>query len=169
MPIEWETDVAAFCHQTVEHALDFLIAEASARGIDSAIILLPEEHLGDRGWREIAGRPDVRYFGVSPYWVYQQVPVDEIQPYLRRWCKRVVTATAGQDVQSLAWIQAFSVPAGREAEIERGMEIMREEGIEVVCAWSYRACEAMSKLAPDNPALVWETVQRGFQRLQADD
>jgi hypothetical protein len=167
MPVEWDTDVATFCHQTIARALDFLIAEATARAIGSAIILLPEEQLGDRGWREAAGRPDVRYFGVSPYWVYQQVPVDEIESYLRRWCKRVVTATEGQDVQSLAWIQAFSVPAGREAEIERGMEIMREEGIEVICAWSYRACEAMSKLAPDNPALVWETVRRGFRRLQA--
>ena len=102
---------------------------------------------------------------MSPYWVYQQVPVDEIESYLRRWCKRVVTATEGQDVQSLAWIQAFSVPAGREAEIERGMEIMREEGIEVICAWSYRACEAMSKIAPDNPALNERTSEEFPLRL----
>ncbi len=167
IPVEWDDDVATFCHQTVCRVLDFMIEAARDRGLASAVIFLPEEALGDHGWREIAANPDVRYFGVSPYWVFQGVAVAGIEQYVRRWCKRVVAATEGLDAQSLAWIQAFSIPAGREDEIELGMQIMREEGIDVVCAWSYRACEAMSGLAPDNPALVWETVRRGFASLRA--
>jgi hypothetical protein len=169
MPVDWNDDVASFCHQTVSGALEFLIAEAAARNLASAVIFLPEEALGDHGWREIAGHPHVRYFGVSPYWVLQQVPAGEIEPYLRRWCRRVTAATDGQDVQSLAWVQAFSVPAGRESEIIRGMEIMREEGIDTVCVWSYLACEAMSGLTPDNPQLVWENVLEGFSKLRIAD
>ena len=51
----------------------------------------------------------------------------------------------------------------------RGMEIMREEGIETICAWSYRACEAMSGLAPDDPEQVWSVVRQGFaQNLRSE-
>jgi hypothetical protein len=166
MPVEWDADVAAFCEQTVAEALEFLIDEAAARGLDSAIILLPNESLGDSGWRELASRPRVRYFGVSPYWMFQNVRRDEIEDYLRRWCRRIVAATEGQRAESLAWIQAFSVEAGREEELARGIEIMREEGVDVICAWAYRACEAMSALAPDDPERVWEVVQRGFAQVR---
>jgi hypothetical protein len=166
MPVRWDEDVAAFCHQTVSGALDFLIDAATERGLASLVILLPDESLGDQGWREIASNPAVQYFGVSPYWVFQGVPEPEIAPWLRGWCRRVVAATEGEAARSLAWIQAFSVPAGREPEIARGMEIMRDEGIETICAWSYRACSAMSRLAPDDPDAVWEAVKQGFAALR---
>ncbi|CAN5615502.1 hypothetical protein BH23CHL5_BH23CHL5_13490 [soil metagenome] len=166
MPEVWDEDIAAFCQDVVGESLDTLIREATRRGIDSAVIFAPEDAHGDRGWREIAAMRGVRYFGISPYWVLAGIPEDVFEPWLRNWCKRVAAATQDQTVQSLTWIQAFSVPAGRETEIERGMEIMQEEGIDVVCAWSFRACESMSLLTPDNPQLVWESVQRGFAKIR---
>ncbi|MGD9710825.1 MAG: hypothetical protein AB7V46_02015 [Thermomicrobiales bacterium] len=165
MPREWDGDVATFHQQTIERALDFLISSAAQRGLDSAIIFLPDENAGDHGWQDLATRSDVRYLGLSPYWILQGISTDEFEPWLRRWCQKTVAATAGRHAASLAWIQAFSVPAGREQELRTGMEIMRAEGIETICVWSYRACEAMSGLTPDDPERVWSTVREGFDAV----
>ena len=167
MPVDWDDDVASFCHWTMNRTLDFLIEAAQARGLASAVFLLPQEPPDGSAWREIAGRPGVRYFGVTPYWLLEGVPTDGVEAYVRHWCRRVVATTEGQGAQSLAWIQTFSVPEGRENEIERAMAVMVEEGIDVICAWAYRACEPMSALSPDNPALVWDIVRRGFASCRA--
>lgn len=167
MPVSWDDDVASFCRWTVGRALDFLIEAAADRSLSSAVFSLPQEPHNDSTWRQIAGSHDVRYFGVTPYWLLEDLPKDEVEGYLRRWCRRVVAATNGQNSRSLAWIQAFSVPNGREPEIAFALEMMLEEGIDVVCVWAYRACEPMSALAPDNPALVWDTVRRGFASCRA--
>jgi hypothetical protein len=169
MPADWTDYVAHFQHETIMRSLFWLIDSAREWGLDSGVILLPDEGAGDRGWREITTHPGVTVFGVSPYWVYQKVPLPEIETYLRRWCDRIVAATKDLPVESLAWIQAFSVPGGREAEISRGIDIMRECGIETIAVWAFRACEAMSALAPDHPPLVWETVLEGFRRVLAEN
>ncbi len=167
MPEAWDDDVASFCNQTINQTLDFLIGAAAERGLDSAVIFLPDDVAGDHGWKELAANPHVRYLGVSPYWILQGIPAAEFEPWLRRWCRMIVAATTGGNAKSLAWIQAFSVPAGREDELAAGMEIMRDEGIETICAWSYHACEAMSGLTPDQPERVWSVVQQGFDPLRA--
>ena len=168
MPTEWDQSVADFVSQTMFNTIVWLIEQANARNLESAVILLPDETSRGRDWRDIASQPGVRCLGVPPYWVFQGVPEPEIEDYVRRWCERAVSATEGLPAISLAWIQAFNVPAGREAEILRGMEIMQETGVDAIAVWSYRACEAMSGLAPDNPALVWETVLNGFDRVHSD-
>jgi hypothetical protein len=168
MPVEWDNDVAEFTFGTLFDTVVWLIEQASARDLESGVILLPDESVGDRGWRELAALPGVRTLGVPPYWVFQGVPEAEIESYVRRWCERAVAATQDVSATSLAWVQAFSVPAGRESEISRGMEIMQETGIDMIAVWAYRACEAMSGLAPDNPSLVWETVLNEFDRIRSD-
>lgn len=165
MPRTWTDEIAVFNGSTIARTIEWLVAEANTRGLRSGIIVLPDENLGDRGWRELAELGGVAYFGATPYWMFQGVDPEEIEPYLRRWCRRIVSATSGQDVNSLAWIQAFSVPTGRESEIQRGFEIMMEEGVEVIAAWGYRACDMMSALAPDRPAETWAAVLRGFEEV----
>jgi hypothetical protein len=64
----------------------------------------------------------------------------------------------------MGWVQAFGVPAGREIEVDRAIGILRNAGVTTIAVWSYLACVAMSALAPDNPAVVWAAVERGFVR-----
>ena len=165
MPVEWTEEVAAFQHASTMQALAWMIAEASSRGLQSGLILLPDEALGDSGWRELAEMPGVAWFGVTPYWVFQQVPSSEFESYLRRWIQRMIDATDGLPVRTVGWIQAFGIPSGRESELARGIEIMDELGIDMIAVWAFRACEAMSALAPDDPALVWSTIKQAARRI----
>ncbi len=166
MPVEWTDDIAAFQHASTMQALAWMIAAASSRGLQSGLILLPDEALGDRGWRELAEMPGVAWFGVTPYWIFQQVPSAEFESYLRRWCQRMTDATEGLPVRTVGWIQAFGIPSGREAELARGVEIMEELGLDMIAVWAFRACEAMSALTPDDPQLVWSTIEQAARRLR---
>ena len=160
MPVEWTAEVAAFQHDSTMSALNWMIEEASRRGLESGLVLLPDEALGDAGWRALASLPGVTWFGATPYWFFQQIPAPEVERYLRFWLERQLAATEGLPVRTVGWIQAFGVPAGREPELRRGIEIMDEVGIDMVAVWAYRACEAMSALAPDDPARVWATIEQ---------
>src|SRR5665811_2548769 len=80
----------------MNRALGFLIEAAQARGLASAVFLLPQEPPDGLAWREIAGRPGVRYFGVTPYWLLEGVPTDGVEAYVRHWCRRVVATTEDQ-------------------------------------------------------------------------
>ena len=77
----------------------------------------------------------------------------------------MVAATDGLSAEPLAWVQAFGVPAGREPEIEQAVGLMAEEGVRSVAVWAYRACEAMSELAADDPDSTWRAVVPAFARL----
>ena len=165
MPREWDPEVSAFVARLLDDTVRWLVAEGERRGLGSSIVLLPDDQAGSGGWRDLASLNGVRYFGGTPYWVFAGYPPDDMPAYLTRWCARLIEATAGTGAEPLGWIQAFSVPAGREYEIERGIEIMREAGISSIAVWAYRACSAMSALLPDNPDLVWATVQRAFSKV----
>lgn len=162
MPAAWDEEVAAFQHDLLLETVRWLVRNADERGLRSSIILLPDERNGSRGWAELARLPGVQSLGLTPYWFFAGLEASEMPAYLARWCRRLVDALAGTDVEPMAWIQAFAVPAGRESELERGVEIMRAEGLASVAVWAFRACAAMSALAPDDPERVWASVRRAF-------
>lgn len=159
LPTEWDPEVDRFVRRLLSDTVAWLTTAAGARGLASSIVLLPEEDVGTADWSTLAALPGVRYFGVTPYWVLVNIRPENVETYLRRWCERLITVTSGTDAEPLGWVQAFSVPSGREREIARGVEIMRETGITTIAVWAHRACAAMSGLTPDDPDLVWSTVQ----------
>ena len=166
MPREWDPDVSAFVGRLLDDTVRWLVAEGERRGLSSSIVLLPNDQAGTSNWRDLASLNGVRYFGGTPYWVFEGYPPEDMPAYLTSWCSRLIEATAGTGAEPLGWVQAFSVPDGREHEIERGIEIMTEAGITSIAVWAYRACSAMSALLPDNPDLVWTTVQRAFSEVR---
>lgn len=163
MPSIWTADVATFQHESTMRALTWMIDEATRRGLQNGLVLLPDEAIGDAGWRKLASLPGVSWFGLTPYWFFQQISSDEFEAYLRYWCERLRAATAELPVRSLGWIQTFGIPAGREDELARGIEIMTEMGIDMIAVWAFHACEAMSALAPDDPARVWAIIETALR------
>jgi len=159
LPSAWDREVDRFVRRLLSDTVAWLTTEARRRGLASSVVLLPDEEAGADDLGTLASLPGVRYVGVTPYWVLAGVGPEHWETYLRRWCERVVTATSDAEAEPLGWVQAFAIPTGREAEITRGVEIMRETGITTIAVWAHRACVAMSGLTPENPELVWRTVQ----------
>jgi hypothetical protein len=84
--------------------------------------------------------------------------------YVRLWANRIRLATQASTAQSVGWVQAFGVPAGRENEIGTAVDLMVETGLDTVAVWSYLACVAMSGLAAADPNATWRAVTRSFAR-----
>ena len=116
-------------------------------------------------WRAAASLPGVRYFGTTAFWLFYGIPDTDMEEYLSLWARRTLEATAGTHAEPMGWVQAFGVPAGRELEVERAVEILRDSRVTTIAVWSYLACVAMSGLAPDDPAAVWAAVERGYSKV----
>jgi hypothetical protein len=166
MPRVWTPEVRRVAEDLIAETVAWLVALATARGLASAVVLLPDEdgYEPDR-WRAVAALPGVRAFGTDPYWFGFPNDPAANGAYVRRWSERTIAATRGLPVRPMGWLQAFRVPAGREAEIAWAAELMVEAGIESVAAWAYRGCAAMSRLAADDPEAVWGVVARCFTAL----
>ncbi|HEU0116271.1 MAG TPA: hypothetical protein VFQ80_16400 [Thermomicrobiales bacterium] len=167
MPAEMTAEVQTFIRDLLDATLARLVASARRRGLESAVALLADETYDADRWRAAASLPGVRWFGATPYWLFHGVPPADMPDYVRRWAARIVAATNGRPAAPLAWLQAFQVPAGREAEIEQAAVIYAAAGIKSLAVWSYLACVAMSGLASDDPAAVWAAVERAFAAMRS--
>ena len=67
----------------------------------------------------------------------------------------------------MAWLQAFSIPAGRESEITEAAGAMAAAGMTNVSTWCYRAGEQMTAVRSEQAQLAWETVVAAYRSLRA--
>lgn len=67
----------------------------------------------------------------------------------------------------MAWLQAFSIPAGREDEVALAAEAMAAAGIANVSTWCYRAGEQMTAIRSEQAQVAWETVIAVYRHLKA--
>lgn len=165
MPEAWSSAVATVVDDLLAETLAWLVAAATARGLHSSVVLLADDTFSPASWRAVAELPGVRFFGCTPYWLFYGVTAEEMPGYVRCWGERVVAATAGTGAEPMGWVQAFGVPAGREAEVERAVAELVGTGARAIAVWSYLACAAMSGLAADDPDATWAAVVRGFGRV----
>jgi len=165
MPESVTPDVEMFLDDLMSETLAWMVEAARGRGLQSSIVLLANESYDPVLWRAAASLPGVRYFGTTAFWLFYGIPAVEMEVYLSLWAGRILEATAATDAEPLGWIQAFGIPAGREPEVERAVEILRDAGVTTIAVWSYLACIAMSGLAPDDPAAVWSAVERGYAKV----
>lgn len=125
----------------------------------------PWRSFGIRDWEAAAAIPDLDVFGCDPYW-YLFGAGTQPEPFVRGFTRRTTELARrhGHDVQ--IWVQAFSVPEGREEELATGLRVAVEEGATHVAAWSYRATESMSSIRPARPDMIWELLGREFRALR---
>lgn len=167
MPKRVTPQVAAFLDDLMSETLVWLVAAASKRALASSIVLRSDDHYDSARWRAAAALAGVRYFGCTPYWLHHRIPSEALRDYLSRWLDRTIQATTGTAAEPLGWVQAFGVPAGREAEVEQVIDWQVAAGVRTIAVWSYLACVAMSSLAPDDPDATWAAVLRAFGRYGA--
>lgn len=165
MPGTATPEVVRLLDDLMHDTLAWMVASASERGMGSAIVLLANDDYDAGLWRAAASLPGVRAFGTTAFWYFYGISEPEMPAYLSTWAERTVQATVGTGAEPMGWVQAFKVPAGREAEIEAAVETLIRSGVTTIAAWSYLACAAMSGLAPDNPDATWDAVNRAFAQV----
>jgi hypothetical protein len=68
--------------------------------------------------------------------------------------------------KSQLWLQAFRVPAGREAELLDGVRAAEVLGVDSVFAWPYRG-GAGSILESGDARALWEVLGRAYGEASA--
>ena len=157
-----------FFAELLSEVVTWLVAEAHERGLESAIVLLPDENYDASHAAAMAALPGVSYFGSTPFTLRNGVSAVDIPAYLRGWADQGRAATAGTPARTYAWVQAFDVAAGHEDEITLAITSLADAGTDLVAVWSYRACEAMSGLACENPDAAWNAVRKGFAAVRSE-
>jgi hypothetical protein len=155
-----------FFADLLTEVVTWLVAEARQRGLESAIVLLPDENYDASHAAAMAALPGVSYFGSTPFTLRNGVASAEIPGYLRGWADHGNAATEGTTASSYAWVQAFDVAAGHEDEITLAITSLADAGVDLIGVWSYRACEAMSSLACEDPEAAWNAVLAGFSAVR---
>jgi len=122
-------------------------------------------HFGVGDYDAAAGIPNLDIFGCDPYW---HLFGTEAEPFVRAYGGAAAEAARrhGRGIQ--LWVQAFSVPEGREEELRTGLRVAEELGASHVAAWSFEATASMSQIRCARPEVVWRIVGEEFRRLRGD-
>lgn len=122
----------------------------------------PWRSVGIRDWEAASDIPDLDIFGCDPYWLLFRAEAD---PFVRAFTRRTVELARRKGLAVQIWVQAFSVPDGREAELQTGLSAAAEEGATHLAAWSYRGTESMS-IRCARPDVVWRMLGESFRSLR---
>ncbi|HET8944165.1 MAG TPA: hypothetical protein VFO59_05230, partial [Dehalococcoidia bacterium] len=120
-------------------------------------------HIGVGDFERAAAIPDLDIFGSDPYWYLFGTPAE---PFMRKYGELTVEAARKHNRDVQFWVQAFSVPEGREEELRAGLRVAEELGATHVAAWSYDATRSMSKIACPRADDVWRIIGEEFRRLR---
>lgn len=155
------TDLAARGFGTHEERLRRTIGrrlpDAKEASIDAAL------HIGVGDYESAAAIPDLDIFGCDPYWYLFGTDAAE---FVRSYGSAARTAAKKQGRDLQLWVQAFSVPEGREEELRVGLRVAEQLGATHVAAWSYEATASMSQVRCARPEVVWSLLGEEFRRLR---
>ncbi len=162
MPTEETDQVHSFKEHCIEEFLRELTGYAAQRGMRNALCVLPHRNTahGTANWERLARIRPLEVFGTDPYWLAAKRDVED---YVRQASREVVTIAKANGLEAQIWLQGFGVPAGKEDELVRAVEIMCEEGVRNIAVWGIYACEHLSWIRPARPALAWQKIKEAFQ------
>ena len=143
--------------QRLEAALTKRLQAAPPGAVEAAL------HIGVGDFERAAAIPDLDIFGSDPYWYLFGTPAE---PFMRKYGELTVEAARKHNRDVQFWVQAFSVPEGREEELRAGLRVAEELGATHVAAWSYDATRSMSKIACPRADDVWRIIGEEFRRLR---
>ncbi|MGH8631011.1 MAG: hypothetical protein ACREU7_09640, partial [Burkholderiales bacterium] len=144
--------------QRLRSALERRLISADAGAIEAAM------HVGVGDFDGAAAIADLDIFGCDPYWY---IFGTDAERFTRAYGELAKSASQkhGRDLQ--LWVQAFSVPEGREEELRAGLRVAEEVRARHVAAWSYEGTASMSQIRCARPELVWDILGEEFRRLRA--
>ncbi len=143
--------------QRLRRALEKRLIDAPAGALEAML------HVGVGDFDSAAAIPDLDIFGCDPYWYLFGT---DAEAFMRAYAQAAKAAAQkhGRDLQ--LWVQAFSVPEGREEELRTGLRVAAELGATHVAAWSFEGTASMSQIRCPQPELVWQIIGEEFRRLR---
>lgn len=145
-----------------------LLPAVETGGVTDRLTRPFKELVGIVDWEEIARMGDVDMVGTDPYWIALEklLPTrlffDGLKWY-RRTLNRLIALALKYEKETQAWVQAFNVPAGKEEEIVKGIEIAVEVGVNSIFAWPYRAGK-FSVLESERADLLWDMIGEVYKK-----
>lgn len=142
--------------------LHWICGQVCDAGGKSIVCLLPPDRSegGRVMWESVASAGGVHNLGTDPFWAIRG---EEPETCITRFGRELVAYTSKYGIQSHLWIQAFRIPAGREAEITTAIRAAGNAGVDVIAVWGFDACESMSFLACERPRVAWTAVLEGLR------
>jgi hypothetical protein len=120
-------------------------------------------HIGIDDWDAAAAIADLDIFGCDPYWYLFGADAER---FMRAYGQRAAEAARVHSRSLQLWVQAFSVPEGREEELKLGLAVAAELGATHVAAWSYEGTASMSQIRCARPEVVWRVLGEAFRDLR---
>ncbi len=144
--------------ERLRRALERRLAEAPPDSVEAML------HVGVGNFDAAAAIPDLDIFGCDPYWYLFGT---DAEPFTRAYGQAAAEAARRHGRGLQLWVQAFSVPDGREEELRTGLRVAREVGATHVAAWSYEGTASMSQIRCARPDAVWRILGEEFRRLRS--
>ncbi|MCB7129274.1 MAG: hypothetical protein NOU37_07440 [Candidatus Brocadiales bacterium] len=162
---QFSEDVTRFRQATILGFIESLSGLAVSKGLINALCVLPfrNPRFGIYEWEKALENKYLSIFGSDPYWLAFDRDVDE---FVRSVSRDVVALCKTYDKEPQLWIQGFRVPADREDEVKRAIEIARDEGIKNIAVWSYGGSGCMSHLRSERPEELWKKISDTFNGLR---
>ena len=155
------TDLAAHGfpqqQERLQRALERRLQEAPAGAIEAML------HVGVGDFDTAAAIPDLDIFGCDPYWYLFRTGAEA---FMRSYGEAAAVASRNHNRGLQLWVQAFSVPDGREDELRTGLRVAAELNATHVAAWSFEATASMSEIRCPRPEIVWSIIGEEFRRLK---
>ena len=143
--------------ERLRSALERRFGDTKAGAVDAMM------HVGVGDFDNAAAIPDLDIFGCDPYWYLFGT---EAEPFMRAYGEAARSAAEKRSLGLQMWVQAFSVPEGRQEELRTGLRVTGELGATHVAAWSFEGTAAMSKIRCPRPDVVWRIIGEEFRRLR---
>jgi hypothetical protein len=121
------------------------------------------QYVGLTDWDAAAAIPDLDIFGCDPYWYLFGT---DAASFMRAYGNAASEAAQRHARGLQLWVQAFSVPEGREDELRTGLRVAEELQATHVAAWSYEATASMSQIRCARPEVIWSLIGEEFRRLR---
>jgi hypothetical protein len=142
--------------ERLQRALTSLLGDGVPGAVESML------HIGVGDFESAAAIPDLDIFGCDPYWYLFGTPAEE---FMRTYGQLAASAAKRHNRELQFWVQAFSVPDGREEELRTGLRVAEELNATHIAAWSYDATRSMSKIACPRADDVWRIIGEEFRRM----
>jgi hypothetical protein len=161
MPESIDGEVVEFRENSIIKFLENMTGCGKKLGMRSAVCLLPEESQKPnvRDWGKIARMENVDIIATDPYRYHKH----DFDKRIRNYANKIFRIAKKFGKEGQMWVQCFSIKKGDEWKVKKAVEIIFEEGIRNIGAWSYDGTSYMSYIKCDNPKRVWRILKEGYQ------